>query len=275
MRFPRPTLPAGVPAAVPAVAALAFLVAGSTAAATDRLQAFRTVELVPVAFDADALLALPDLDEGAADDRADVEVTGDGMRTVADASAAEAATGLRVPEVAALPDGVVADPVLRVGGPLTATVTLRDPGPDGTDRDGADLDGTVLELVAGPGVAAVWPGGTGFPALVVGRSVAPTASATGAALDDAIEHLAGAPGVPADLAASLRAIAAGGGALPLPIPSGLVDTASVEVGGAPATLLSARDGTATAVVWVEDGLIQLVAGTLRADEVLDVAEHLR
>ena len=47
-----------------------------------------------------------------------------------------------------------------------------------------------------------------------------------------------------------------------------------EVDGVPATLLGARDGTMSAVVWVQDGVVNVVAGSLDDDEVLAVARGL-
>jgi hypothetical protein len=40
-------------------------------------------------------------------------------------------------------------------------------------------------------------------------------------------------------------------------------------------VLTLRDGTMTGVVWVDDGIVTAVAGSLNADEVLSVARGLR
>jgi hypothetical protein len=47
------------------------------------------------------------------------------------------------------------------------------------------------------------------------------------------------------------------------------------VDGSPATVLATRDRTLAAVVWVADGVVNVVAGALDADEVLSVARDLR
>jgi hypothetical protein len=49
---------------------------------------------------------------------------------------------------------------------------------------------------------------------------------------------------------------------------------STEVDGTPATLLETRDRILAAVVWVDDGVVTLVAGSLDDDEVLAVAREL-
>ena len=43
----------------------------------------------------------------------------------------------------------------------------------------------------------------------------------------------------------------------------------------PATVLVTRDRTVAAVVWVDDGVVTAVAGSLDDDEVLSVARELR
>ena len=54
-----------------------------------------------------------------------------------------------------------------------------------------------------------------------------------------------------------------------------VTTSSAEVRGSPATVLETRDRTLAAVVWVADGTVTAVAGSLDADELLTVARDLR
>jgi hypothetical protein len=50
---------------------------------------------------------------------------------------------------------------------------------------------------------------------------------------------------------------------------------SADVGGHPATVVTTRDGVTAGVVWVQDGIVNAVGGTLGADEVLTVARGLR
>jgi hypothetical protein len=47
------------------------------------------------------------------------------------------------------------------------------------------------------------------------------------------------------------------------------------VHGESATVLTARDKTMAAVVWVDDGELTVVAGSLDSDEVLTVARGLQ
>jgi hypothetical protein len=266
----------------PAVAALgvAVVLAGaSAAAAADWLQIFRTEQIAPVAVTESDLVALPDLSA-----YGDLQVTQvPDVRPVADAAAAEEATGLQVPEVAVLPQGVTGEPAYQVGGQVSAEFTFSaaraaqaaaaagetlPPPPPG-------LDGSRFRLAAGPGVAAVWMEDRGLPALAVARAVAPTAYSSGVPFETARDYLLSLPGIPPSLAAQLRSFSGESTTLPLPVPAELVTSAHAEVNGHDATVLTSRDGLLAGVVWVEDGVVTAVAGTLSPDEVLSVASDLR
>jgi hypothetical protein len=81
--------------------------------------------------------------------------------------------------------------------------------------------------------------------------------------------------MPADVAEQLRTFTADGSTLPLPVSADRVVTSSAQVDGEPATVLTARDRSMAAVVWVDDGVVTAVAGSLDADEVLSIAEDLQ
>ena len=58
------------------------------------------------------------------------------------------------------------------------------------------------------------------------------------------------------------------------MPAELVTSSPAEVDGVEATVLTSRNGLFAGVVWVEDGVMTGVAGTLSADELLSVARDL-
>lgn len=263
-----------------AVLAAAVVVAGAgAAAANDWLQIFRTEKITPISLQAADLVAMPDLSA-----YGDVTVTGGGdPREVADASAAAAETGLEVPDVATLPRGVTGEPAYRVGAPVSATFTFSSERATRAAAEAGEtlpppppgLDGSRVRLDAGPGLAAVWRSSGGVPALVVGRAVAPTAFSSGVPFETVRDYLLSLPGLPDDVAAQLRTFAADGSTLPLPVPSDEVKTSTAVVNGAPATVLETRDRAVAAVVWVDDGVVTAVAGSLDTDEVLSIAKELR
>jgi hypothetical protein len=92
--------------------------------------------------------------------------------------------------------------------------------------------------------------------------------------ETARDYLLSLPGLPEDVAAQLRGFSGDGTTLPLPIPAEQLTSSPADVGGAPAPLLRSRDGLLTGVVWVDDGVVTAVAGSLDADEVLSVARGL-
>ena len=266
----------------PAAAAIAVAVAlsgASAAAATDWLQVFRTEKVAPVALSAADLLALPDLTA-----YGELQITQDAdVRQVPDAATAAAESGLDLPEVQELPRGVAGEPEYQVGSQASATFTFsaeraaRAAAEQGTTlpQPPAGLDGSSVRLVAGPGVAQVWSSSSGAPALLVGRAVAPVAYSTGVRFEVLRDYLLSLPGLPEDVGAQLRVYAADGSTLPLPLPGDEVTTRSVQVDGVPATVVATRDRTLAGVLWVKDGVVTAVAGSLDVEEVLSVARALR
>jgi hypothetical protein len=265
--------------AVAAVAFVAILSGAGVAAANDWLPIFRTEQIAPVSIGAGDLIALPDLSA-----YGDLTISGDpDVHQVSSAAAAQAQSGLDVPEVATLPRGVSGEPAYQVGGKVSATFTFSaDRAQRAMTESGETLppvppglDGSQVRLVAGPGVAATWQSSAGAPALLVGRAVAPSAFSSGVPFETVRDYLLSLPGLPADVAEQLRTFSADGSTLPLPVPADEVSTSSAQVNGAPATVLTTRDRTLAAVVWVDDGLVTAVAGSLDADEVLAIARDLR
>lgn len=264
---------------VAAIGVVALVTGASAAAAVDWLQIFRAEQIAPVTISEGDLVALPDLSA-----YGDVEVIDEpDVREVPDTAAAEKATGLSVPQVSDLPRGVTGQPALRVGDRMSVEFTFSaakaaqaaaaagetlPPVPPG-------LDGSRFRLIAGPGVAAVWSEARGLPALVVGRAGAPTAYSSGVAFETARDYLLSLPGLPKDVASQLRSFSGDGTTLPLPVPAEMVKSSTADVGGVSATVLTSRDGTMAGVVWVDDGIVTAVAGSLSADEVLSVARALR
>lgn len=263
-----------------AVAAVAALVAGAgVAAATDWLPIFRAEGVVPVTASEADLVSLPDL-SAFGDLRVTERVD---VREAADAAAAEQATGLSVPQVARLPRGVTGQPVYRVSGRVSAEFTFSaakagqaavaagralPPVPGG-------LDGSRFRLTAGPGLMAVWSKGRGVPSLVLARAVAPTVYTSGVPFGTARDYLLSLPMLPEDVAAQLRAFTGDGTTLPLIVPGERMTGATADVNGVPATVLTSRNGVMSAVVWVHEGAVTALAGSLSPDELLSAARELR
>ena len=264
----------------PAAAGLAVVVVltgAGTAAANDWLPIFRTEQVAPVTLSTSDLVALPDLEAYGELELTEEPVVG----SVGSASVAADRTGLDVPEVRTLPSGVTGEPIYQVVGKVSATFTFSAERAAQAAAESGDvppppagLDGSSVRLDAGPGVAQIWTSTSGAPALLVGRAVAPTAFSSGAEFEVLRDYLLSLPGLPADVAAQLRTFAEDGSTLPLPLPADEVTTSPAQVDGVPATVVRTRDRSIAGVVWVDDGLVTVVAGSLDTDEVLAVAEDL-
>jgi hypothetical protein len=274
----RPRWGARLRTPVVAIAGVVLLMTGAgIAAAADWLPIFRTEQIAPVTITADDLVALPDLSA-----YGDVTVVDEpGVHPVADLAAAAAETGLTVPQVAELPGGVSGEPEILAGGQaevqftFSAAKAAQAVAPATLPAPPPGLDGSRFKLVAGPGVLQMWTADSGLPALALGRAAAPTAYSSGVDFVTARDYVLSLPGLPADLVSQLGAFTGDGTTLPLPLPADLASSAPAEVNGTPAQLLTSRDGAVTAVVWVQDGVVTAVGGSLSADEVLTVARDLR
>lgn len=264
--------------AIAAVAVGAILVGGTAAAANNWFQIFKTEQVAAVNFDPSQLLSIPDLRAyGDFTTNADIH-----PHEVPTAQAAATQSGLQVPTITDLPRGVSGDPAYQVLGKTSATFTFNatraaaavaqagkqlPPPPPG-------LDGSTVRLEAGPGVAEVWSK-QGIPTLVIGRAVAPTAYSTGVSFNTIRDYLVSIPGFPSDVADQLRAFSADGSTLPIPVPEDRATTEATRVNGIPATLVQTRDQSMTAVIWVDNGIVNAVAGSLGSDEVIDIAAGLK
>lgn len=263
---------------VAGVGVLVLLTGAGAAAAGDWLQIFSTEQVAPVTITQGDLVELPDLSA-----YGDLEVVDEvDFRGVASAAAAERATGLDAPLVDDLPQGVTGEPAFEVVGNVSGVFVF---SADEARQAAADegetlppppvgLDGSQFRLQAGPGIAAVWSEQRGLPALVVARVGAPTAYSSGVPFETARDYLLSLPGMPEDVATQLRGFSADGTTLPVPVHDDLMTSSATDVDGQDATLVETRDGTMAAVIWVEDGVVTVVAGSVTEDEVLAVARGL-
>jgi hypothetical protein len=264
---------------VAAVSAVVLVTGAGVAAANDWLPIFSAERVDPVEVTTSDLVELPDLTA-----YGDVEIiSGPDPQQVAEADTAREQTGLDVPEVSELPEGVTGDPSYQTAGVVSGIFTFSaDKAAAAAAAEGEVLpppppgiDGSRLRIQAGPGVAAVWSQPTGVPTLVVARVVAPTVESSGVPFETVRDYLLSLPGLPDSLADQLRDLSADGGTLPLPVPADLVTTSTADVDGTEATVLTSTNGLFAGVVWVEDGVMTGVAGSLSADELLSVARGLR
>jgi hypothetical protein len=261
---------------VAVVGVVAILSGASAAAATDWLQIFHAERVAPVTAPRADLMRLPELDEfGTLDVTAKVDV-----RPMADAQEAERVTSLAAPRVGGLPRGVTGQPRYFAGAQASAVFTFdvekaRKTVGGTLPTPPPGLDGSRFRFTAGPGVLAVWNQARGTPALVVGRAVAPAVYSSDIPFDTARDYVLSLPNVSESVRSQLRSFSADGTTLPLFVQDEKMTTATADVGGVQATVLTSRDRVLAAAVWVDNGIVTVVAGSLSADEVLSVARGLK
>lgn len=215
---------------------------------------------------------------------------------VADASTASSHAGLTLLRPASLPAAVPS--TVTYGYMTAATASFRFDAAKlaaSAARTGQHvapmpkaIDGSVLYVNTGPALVTAYghvpssgaaPDSAGsamsqLPVLVIAETKAPVVSSSGASATQLESYLLSQPGVPADVAAELRAIQDPTSTLPVPVPAG-VKSRTVTVTGAhggQGVLLDA--GLVTGLVWERDGVIYAVGGQLTADQILQVANSL-
>ena len=161
----------------------------------------------------------------------------------------------------------------------------------------AQVDGTTLQLTVGPAVVATFGdqralhayerkhvkgygpsaslSGAMPPALVVAQAPTPRLTSDKASVQDVIEYLAAQRGVPARVAAQIKAISDPASTLPLPIPVNRANADSVRVQGVDGLAIGDNTGVGSGVVWQKDGIVYAVAGSLPMTQILDIANSLR
>lgn len=112
------------------------------------------------------------------------------------------------------------------------------------------------------------------PLLAIAEMRAPKISSTGASVADIKSALLAQPGLSPSLRQVISSIDNPAGNLPIPIPAGQVNAHSVKVRGGTATAVGDNTGLGSAVIWIKNGRVYAVAGTVTEDQALAVANSL-
>jgi hypothetical protein len=210
-------------------------------------------------------------------------------------SAIEAAkvSGLNVPVVGPLPNGVSSN-VTYAAMPAAVGVFKFDAAIAAAaaakvgktlPKMPAGMDGSTLTVTVGPAVVEIYGNlNTGaasdisqlsLPQLVVGESSAPVVTSSGVTTQQLEDYLLSLPGVSANLAAAIRAVKDPSTTLPIPIPIEYAASSSVTVQGVDGVAVGDNTGLGAGVIWIKSGTVYGVAGTLKKDAILDIANGLK
>jgi len=272
-----------------AIAAAASVVVVATGASQDFLSLFQPKQLTPVPVTS-------------ADVRSLAGLTGYGhvasagslqLRPEPDAAAASQAAGIEAPVVTQVPAGVSARPSFAVvsggvvsftfDGALARAAAARAGGtlpPMPSGLDGSTLTISIAPAVTvsyGVDLASLYQGvlPSGNDAFVVVASRTPTVSTTGVTASQLESYLLSVPGIPAEVAAELRALGNPEQTVPVPIPVDLGDASAVSINGASGLLVGDSTQLGSVIVWTHNGIVDAVAGTLSSDEALGIARSVR
>jgi hypothetical protein len=138
----------------------------------------------------------------------------------------------------------------------------------GTGTGGGTATGT------GSGAGADIP--ANLPQLIVGESAAPSATtSSNVTVAQMEQYLVSIPGMSEGLKAALNAIKDPSTTLPIPVPEGFATSSPVDINGTGGLALGDNTGLGSAVIWVKDGLVFAVAGTIQRTDAIDIARNLK
>ncbi len=151
----------------------------------------------------------------------------------------------------------------------------------------AGIASTTLTLTGGPGVlqgyGAAGSGGTqpttvggmSGPTLVIAQVKAPLVTSNGASVDELRDYFLAQPGIPPALAAQIRAIGDPVRTLVVPIGLDMGAAKTVTVRGTQGYVVGDSTGLGSGVIWLENGYVMGVLGTLSQSDLLALANGLR
>jgi hypothetical protein len=207
--------------------------------------------------------------------------------------AAAVAGGLRPPTVSNLPKGVSTNITYAAMPQATAIFTFSaDKAAAAAAKHGktlprlpAGMDGAQLTVTVGPAVGEIFgnlkqPSGSDIsqmtlPQLVVGSSSAPVATSTQVTVKQMEDTLLAQPGISDQLRAAIKAIGDPSTTLPIPVPVQYATSTTVTIQGVKGVALGDNTGVGSAVIWVKNGVVYAVAGSIKQSDAINIANNLR
>jgi hypothetical protein len=158
------------------------------------------------------------------------------------------------------------------------------------------IDGATLTVTVGPAVGEVYGNlnqpSTGnqngsnqqssgasdinLPQLVVARSTSPTVKSTQVTVSQLENYILQQPGISDKLKNAIKAIGNPSNTLLIPIPVQYATSKDVTLqGGVHGVALGDNTGVGSGVVWVKDGSVYIVAGSIKQSDAIDIANNLK
>jgi hypothetical protein len=213
---------------------------------------------------------------------------------VTSATEAKNISGLDVPVVEKLPDGVSTTVTYAAMPQVTAVFTFnKDKAAAAAAQAGktlpplpAGMDGAQITVSVGPAVVAIYgnlkPSSSAdltqanLPQLVVAKSSAPVVTTSSQITVKQIEdYIASVPGVSDQLKAALKTIGDASTTMPIPVPVEFATSSQIKLTGDVAAVALGDDtGVGAGVIWVKGGMVYVVAGTIKLSAAKEIANTL-
>jgi predicted anti-sigma-YlaC factor YlaD len=283
---PRPSLTLGLPVRRPALALVAAAVAAAVVIVAFTFSGFffqpTKVQAVPITLsDIQALSELANYGTVTWTQQPQMEVGTNAP-----------ATGLQAPVVSKLPKGV--STTVTYGSMSQAQATFTFSAAKASVAAAAqgkslpalpkNMDGATLTVTLGPAVGEVYgemnqPTNTSqeinLPQLIVAKSVSPKVTSTQVTTVQLEDYILQQPGISADLKKTIKAIGDPSKTLFIPVPVEYAHYAAVTVQGVDGVALGDNTGLGSGVVWIKDGYVYAVAGSIKQADALEVANNLK
>ncbi len=138
------------------------------------------------------------------------------------------------------------------------------------------LDGTTVRVRTGYALESSFQSrASKEQSLVIVQAQAPRVTSTGASLDTLERYLLSMPNVSPELARRIRALGDIQNTVPVPVIIDKQTARQVQVDGAQGLAIGDNTGLGAGVMWQKNGIVYVVAGPLKMDQVLEVANGLR
>lgn len=288
-----------------AASVLAFGLMGglvATGVAEGVVQTFEPKQFTPVSVNTGSLNSLPDLSQFGSYKLGSQP----SFQSSTSAEAALVGSGLtRVLVPSSLPGSVTGQPQYETFGTLQGSFTISKQKAAAYEQSKGKtlpdmpqgMDGSTISMTAGPGVLSVYgapslagadPSGAAatepsqpqrgsgsfqIPSLAIVQMTTPKVNSSGASIQDLESYLANLPGIPADLAAQIKAIGDPATTMPVPLPTGQ-GSHQVKIGNETGLFVGDSTGLGAGVIWQHSGILYAVVGTLSEGDVVAVANSL-
>jgi hypothetical protein len=215
------------------------------------------------------------------------------LQIAANEAEAKSISGLTPPKVATLPTGVSSTVTYAAMPRAVAVFTFsKEKAAAAAAQTGkslpalpAGMDGAQLTVNIGPAVAEIYgnlnkPSSgsdltqASLPQLIIATSSAPVATSTQVSVKQLEDYILTVPGISPELAAAIKAIGDPSTTLPVPVPIEFGTATRVQAQGVDAVALGDNTGVGAGVIWIKNGLVYGVVGTIKQSDAIDIANHL-